>query len=70
MESFIRRYHQTDINVITDSPVGLLTPIVRDAGSVGLKYIAKVCTADDIIMSFIYNNHKLFYECFTLPYLT
>lgn len=40
MDTFIRRYSQVDINVVLEGPNGLITPVIRDAGSIGLKTIA------------------------------
>lgn len=40
MDTFIRRYSQVDVNVVTEGHDGLITPVVKDAGSIGLKSIA------------------------------
>eukprot|EP00596_Hydrurales_sp_CCMP1899_P003906 CAMPEP_0119033990 /NCGR_PEP_ID=MMETSP1177-20130426/1057_1 /TAXON_ID=2985 /ORGANISM="Ochromonas sp, Strain CCMP1899" /LENGTH=447 /DNA_ID=CAMNT_0006991157 /DNA_START=280 /DNA_END=1620 /DNA_ORIENTATION=+ len=41
MDTFVRRYDQVDINLIMGTGQGLLTPLVRDAGSKGLKGISQ-----------------------------
>lgn len=40
METFVRRYHQVDINVVMGSGAGLVAPVIRDVGSKGLGSIA------------------------------
>ena len=41
MDKFVRRYDQVDINLVMGTGSGLLTPIIRDVGSRGLKSISK-----------------------------
>lgn len=42
MDTFVRRYSQVDINVVIDSPAGLVTPVIRNVSSSGIRSIAKV----------------------------
>ena len=51
MDTFIRRYQQVDINIITETSQGLITPVIRDAGSIGLKSIASELNAIDEVIS-------------------
>lgn len=39
-ESYVRRYHNVDINVAVNTDKGLLTPVVRDCDKIGLASIA------------------------------
>jgi pyruvate dehydrogenase E2 component (dihydrolipoamide acetyltransferase) len=41
MDSFVRRYEQVDVNLVMGTGAGLLTPVIRDAGALGLKAISK-----------------------------
>jgi pyruvate dehydrogenase E2 component (dihydrolipoamide acetyltransferase) len=41
-ETFVRRYEQVDINLVMGSGAGLVTPVIRDAGGLGLKAISSV----------------------------
>jgi pyruvate dehydrogenase E2 component (dihydrolipoamide acetyltransferase) len=42
-ETFVRRYEQVDINLVMgNNGTGLVTPIIRDVGGVGLKAISNV----------------------------
>ena len=40
MDKFVRRYEQVDINLVMGTGQGLLTPVLRDVGSRGLKSIS------------------------------
>lgn len=40
MDKFVRRYEQVDINLVMGTGQGLLTPVIRDVGSRGLKSIS------------------------------
>lgn len=40
-DTFVRRYSQVDINVVIDSPAGLITPVVRNVSPTGIRQIAK-----------------------------
>jgi pyruvate dehydrogenase E2 component (dihydrolipoamide acetyltransferase) len=40
-DTFVRRYSQVDINVVLDSPAGLVTPVVRNVSPIGIRQIAK-----------------------------
>ena len=44
MDSFIRSYEQVDINLIMGAGAGLVTPVIRDIGSKGLKALANELT--------------------------
>lgn len=39
-ESFVRQYHQVDVNIVMGTGVELTIPVIRDVGSKGLKEIA------------------------------
>ena len=41
MDSFVRRYDQVDVNLVMGTGAGLLTPVIRDTGALGLKAISK-----------------------------
>lgn len=39
-ETFVRRYEQVDINLVMGNGAGLVTPVIRDVNSLGLKSIS------------------------------
>ena len=41
-DSFVRQYHQVDINIVMGTGAELTIPVIRDVGSKGLKEIANV----------------------------
>jgi pyruvate dehydrogenase E2 component (dihydrolipoamide acetyltransferase) len=45
MDSFVRRYDQVDVNLVMGTGSGLLTPVVKDVGALGLKAISKEIAA-------------------------
>jgi pyruvate dehydrogenase E2 component (dihydrolipoamide acetyltransferase) len=52
MDTFVRRYEQVDINVVMGTGAGLVTPIIRNAGSKGLAAISsevRVCQISEKI---------------------
>lgn len=40
-DTFVRRYSQVDINVVIESPAGLITPVLRNVSPTGIRQIAK-----------------------------
>jgi len=52
MDTFVRRYEQVDINLVVGTGAGLITPVVRDVGSKGLRSLsAELAALEDSLFS-------------------